>query len=144
MLGADPASGIATTLPVVFVPLIFKIGSVTFDPTKPVKGSTLNEIQLLEQSPIFSPVDLLAGSTDLGVNQYEDNFMRANFWTQSGSGSNGYHLSLGAPVVKSAITLKVPIIDGITKKAGSSTIGDVSLTYFQKALNAALANTKLG
>jgi hypothetical protein len=144
MLGGNPATGGTTVLPVVFVPIVFKIGGLTFDPTKPVKGSTLNEIQLLGQSPIFTPVDLKAGSVDLGVNQFEDNFMRANFWSQSGAGSNNYHTILRKPVVTGAITLNVPSNQGITEAAGSSTIGDVNLTYFQNALNSILANTKLG
>jgi len=142
MLGSAPTSGTSSTLPVVFIPLIFKIGSVTFDPTKPVKGSTLNEIQLLEQSPIFTAVDLKAGSVDLGTNQYEDNFMRANFWSEDVQGTSNYHVKLNTPSVRPSITLTVPARQGITEQAGSSTIGDVNLTYFQNALNSILANTK--
>jgi hypothetical protein len=144
MLGASPSSGTSTTLPVVFVPLIFKIGTLTFDPTGPVDGSTENEIQLLEQSPIFTAVDIKAGSVDLGTNQYEDNFMRANFWSQDASGTNGYHLKLGKPTVKSALTITVPSNQGTTIDTAAGPVGDVNLTYFQNKLNSYLANTKLG
>ncbi len=139
MLGADPSSGVATTLPVVFIPLIFKIGSATFDPTLPVAGSTKSAVTLMRQSPIFQPVDLTAGPFDLGANQWIDNFSRANFWTQTGSGTNGYHLRLSAPVVKAANTLTVPPGQGITINTGGGLIGDVNIAYFQAALNKILA-----
>ena len=144
MIGANPTSGTPTTLPVVYVPLIFKIGTFTFDPTKPANNSTLTPIQLISQSPIFTAVDLVAGTTDLGTTQYEDNFMRANFWSQSASGTNGYHLRLGKPTVKKAITLTVSANNGTTLQTAVGPVGDVNITYFQNTLNSLLANTKLG
>ncbi len=144
MLGANPSTGASTTLPVVFVPLIFKVGTSTFDPTQPVSGSTLNEIQVLEQSPLFTPVDLLAGGVDLGVNQYEDNFMRANFWTATGAGTNGYHLMLSQPTVKSPITLTVPKRDGKVAKASGGNLGEINLTWFQNQINSILSNNAIG
>ncbi len=144
MVGANPATGVSTTLPVVFVPLVFQIGKHTFDPTKPVVGSSLSEIQILENSPVFQPVDLLAGPTDLGANQYIDNFSRANFWTQTGAGSNGYHLMLGQPIQKSPITLKVPLADGTVSKTSQSYLGKVNLLWFQKQINSILATNSIG
>ncbi len=144
MVGANPTTGVSTTLPVVFVPLVFKVQKHTFDPTKPVNGGTLSEVQLLENSPIFQPVDLLAGATDLGANQYIDNFSRANFWSQTGAGSNGYHLILGQPVVKAPITLTVPLVDGTASKAAGGYLGKVSLLWFQKQINNILSANSIG
>ena len=143
MLGGNPTTGGTTTIPVVFIPLVFKIGTHTFDPTKPANGSTLTPIQLMEQSPIFVATDLKAGAVDLGTNQYMDNFMRANFWSQTGAGSNAYHTVLSTPAVRPTITLTVPTKYGTTLSTGAGPVGDVNINYFQNSLNSILANTKL-
>jgi hypothetical protein len=146
MVGADPATGTSTTIPVTFIPIIFKIGTVTFDPTQNVNQFPANEITLLEQSPIFTPYPLSAGPTNLGNSQYIDAFMRANFW--GSAQSSGYHLMLGQPAVKHAITLTVPAMYGetiaINNPPYNSTIGNVNINYFQYAINKILASTKLG
>lgn len=146
MLGADPATGASTTLPVAFIPLIFKIHGVTFDPTQNVNQFPANVITLMEQSPIFTPYPLAAGPTDLGTSQYLDAFMRANFW--GSAQSNGYHLILGQPAVTSPVTISVPLAQGVTKKIKNppynSMIGEVSLTYFQNQINSILATNSVG
>ncbi len=144
MVGADPTTGTSTTVPVVLVPLIVTVGGVTFDPTKPVSGSTYNELTLIKQSPVFKPVDLHAGTTDLGANQYIDNFRRANFWSDTGSGTNGYHLLMGTPTVKSPITLNVSASNGQVLSAAGGNLANISYDYFNSATSKILANTKLG
>ncbi len=147
MVGTDPAGGVSTTIPVEFIPIIFKIGTVTFDPTQAVNQGTNNTINLLKLSPIFSAMDFVEGTVDIGSSQYIDAYQRANFWSEVSTTSPNYHVLLGTPAVRKPITLTVPPAAGKTQSIPNapynSTIGEVNVNYFQAQVNKILATTAL-
>jgi hypothetical protein len=87
-------------------------GVTVFDPTVPDNTclSYPNNVPLtlVEQSPIFQPVKLNFGGTELGATQYIDAFQRANFW-KFVAGTN-YHTILN-PQVYAPVSLDVPSTD---------------------------------
>jgi hypothetical protein len=85
IVGTDPfavaLSG--STISAVVVPLIIKIGAVTFDPTAPnnCDPTGYSSLQQFMGSPLVQPVqDLTLNGVDVGNVQYTDGVMRAEFW----------------------------------------------------------------
>jgi len=58
-------------------------------------------------SPIFAAADYSTGGTDLGVTQYGDALLRAQYWNLPGF-SPDYHVLLGGPAFTSTLTLAIP------------------------------------
>src|SRR5580698_505217 len=69
-------------------------GNMTFDPNAAGEFGTLSTTQMVNRSLIFQAlVDYNQGGTDIGKTQYEDAYMRGNFWGTVQTNSN-YHLLL--------------------------------------------------
>jgi len=102
------AQGNVTTVP----------GKVVFDPTAHDKTcmSAPNNVpvQVLRQSPLFESANFTFGGTFLGHTQYEDAFMRANFYSvlNGGSGPGGYHVLFNPVSTLKPLVLNVPPSEG--------------------------------
>jgi hypothetical protein len=97
MLGTNPAKGSATTtITLNIIPLAVKVGSTTFDPTKPLQSAcgvsgTAEKFTL--GSPLFAnTVTYKQGGTNVGTTQYEDAVQRADFWSSVSKTSPDYHV----------------------------------------------------
>jgi hypothetical protein len=115
ILGTDPTTTLQSTK-ITYVPIAlrfhFSNGDV-LDPTMPGCNDTVSVVDRFFSSPLFNDVDLVSNGVDMGSGQYEDSFMRAEFWNLV-QGS-GYHVLLAKK--KRA---KVHIVD-ITAPSGSTT-----------------------
>lgn len=117
MVGRSPLfHGARTTdITAIIVPLKIKFSDGTvFDPTAADSscspaGTPLN---LTQNSPIFTPVNINMGGVDIGVTQYLDAFQRGSFWTNVSVTGNRYHTTLSPVTVLSAVTVNVPAADG--------------------------------
>jgi hypothetical protein len=108
VMGADPALGQTTTIPTVIFAYRLQLadGSVFDASSDVIDGVT--PVQGVLASPIFTPAPWTIGGKSLGVTQWSDAVMRANFW---GRMAAGYHVVLGAPNVI-RIAVEVPAADG--------------------------------
>ena len=106
VVGSDPSQGKTTTIPTVIIPyrLIFPDGHILDASTDIVDGVT--PLAGVVNSPIFKAVPWSAGQTQLGVTQWGDAVMHANFW--SSIHSDGYHVLLAPPVIAPVQTITVP------------------------------------
>jgi hypothetical protein len=112
MVGTDPSTNGSTTVPTVIIPLKFvfspksNLGGGNFsdvrDPLTIDPGTGLNSIQGTVQSPLFQTATYPDG---VGTVQFGDAIQRATF---NKTGSNGYHVLLGAPTVLPEVTITVP------------------------------------
>jgi hypothetical protein len=104
-VGADPEGGGSTTIPTVIVPLkvVFSTGEV-FDGNQALAP--------LVDSPIFQSTSFQSGKTDLGVTQFGDAVMRAEFWNLPGFDRARYHVLLGMPVIAPTVTINVDVSQG--------------------------------
>jgi hypothetical protein len=111
VVGSDPSQGKTTTIPTVIIPyrLIFPDGHILDATTDIVDGVTpLNGVV---NSPIFKAVSWSAGHSQLGVTQWGDAVMQANFWSSihgDDSQGNGYHVLLAPPVIAPVQVITVP------------------------------------
>lgn len=64
-------------------------------------------MNLLKESPIFSPALFDFGGTIVGTTIYSDAFQRGNFWQVLGDNGDNYHVLLG-PIFHGAIVINVP------------------------------------
>jgi hypothetical protein len=86
ILGTDPiTTNTSTTIDVGIIPIKMVYGAsngnMTFDPNASGEFGTMSATQMVNGSVIFqSIVDYNQGGTDLGKTQYEDAYMRGNFW----------------------------------------------------------------
>ena len=119
MVGRSPFfHGARTTnVPTFIVPLKVHLsdGGV-FDPTAPdsscsPSGTPLN---LFQNSPIITPVDISMGGIDIGVAQYVDAFQRASFWSDVSATGTRYHSALGPVTTLAVQTWNVPSGKGLT------------------------------
>jgi hypothetical protein len=109
VIGLDPAPGLTTTIPTVIFAYrlqladgtVFDASSDMIDGVTPVHG--------VLSSPIFNPAPWTAGGVSLGVTQWGDAVMRANFW---GRMADGYHVLLGMPSTVIPIPVDVPAAFG--------------------------------
>ncbi|HWD99349.1 MAG TPA: hypothetical protein VG345_09935, partial [Bryobacteraceae bacterium] len=103
IVGTNPALGAnTTTVNTVIVPLNIQFpgfGSWHFDATAAAAATAA--------SPIFAPSDYSTGGTDLGVTQYGDAILRAQFWNLPGFSPN-YHVLLGGPAIAPTVTISIP------------------------------------
>jgi hypothetical protein len=104
VIGTDPAQGLTTTIPtVIFAYRVQLADGTVFDASSDVIDG-VTPVQGVLASPIFTPAPWTIGGVSLGITQWSDVIMRANFW---GRMSTGYHVLLGRPTVI-PITLDVP------------------------------------
>ncbi len=110
MIGANPATGASTTVPVYIIPLKVTYGTTSYDPTK-VTANGVSIIQNVRNSPVFSStIDYNQGGTDIGTTQYLDAFQRANLWGTV-SAHPGYHVLLNT-VVEPVQSITIPTRNG--------------------------------
>jgi hypothetical protein len=142
MVGADPSTNATATVTTYLIPIVFQIGSSTFDPTvgpKAPKTPFDSPFGNVVTSPIFDKTtDYVQGGTDLGATQYIDAFQRGNFWSIVQNNPNS-HLLL-APNVLPKVVLNVPAQYGRTKtEFGCTNCGEVDINWFDSQLPAIMA-----
>ena len=134
IVGLDPLQGASTTtIPTVIVPMRFVFpgdGNPTLD--------GMNVVAAVITSPIFQNADYKAGSVDLGVTQYGDALLRAEFWNAPGF-SQDYHVLLGQPSVQPTVTITVPVGLGTAYLLSNGTYQGVVDTSFFESTVAGLA-----
>jgi len=98
MVGNSPITTSGTTKTTVYVvPLIFKIGGKTFDPTVADNSCMGGKVPLtvLKKSPmIVATHDFKVNGINVGKGQYSDAFQRANFWKYVKANGGTYHNAL--------------------------------------------------
>jgi hypothetical protein len=118
MVGRSPFfHGARTTnITAVIVPLIMRFSDGTvFDPTATDNNCSPagTPVNLTQNSPIFTALDIRMGGVDMGVTQYTDAFQRGNFWGANVSATgNRYHTVLSPVIVTSAQTATAPSANG--------------------------------
>jgi hypothetical protein len=109
-IGLDPARGLTTTIPTVIFAYRLQLADGTvFDASSDVIDG-VTPVQGVLASPIFTPAPWSAGGVSLGITQWGDAVMRANF---AGRMTDGYHVLLGMPTVI-PITVDVPAAFGFS------------------------------
>ena len=122
MVGRSPFfHGARTTnVPTFIIPLkVHMPDGGVFDPsatdsTCSPSGTALN---LFQNSPIITPVDISMGGIDIGTAQYVDAFQRANFWSDVSATGTRYHAALGPVTTLAVQTWNVPSGKGLTYSA---------------------------
>ncbi len=134
-VGTNPTEeGGTTIIPTVLIPLkiVFSTGEV-FDGSK--------VIDPVMNSPIFQKTSFHSGNVDLGVTQYGDAVMRAQFWNLPGFHQN-YHVLLGTPVIAPTVTITVDVSQGqgfVAPLAGEPS-GFVDVNLLDNILQAQLSS----
>ena len=157
MVGRSPFfHGARTTnVPTFIIPLkVHMPDGGVFDPsatdsTCSPSGTPLN---LFQNSPIITPVDISMGGIDIGTAQYVDAFQRANFWTDVSATGTRYHAALGPVTTLAVQTWNVPSGKGATyttsQYGGCGKIGVVDFStmdnYVTGTLMPALAGSGVG
>ena len=133
MVGTSPFDNPSTSdIPAKIIPVVFIInsiatsvdsqGNVTTVPGKVVIDPTAHDntcmtapnnvpVRVLRESPIFESADFNFGGTALGHTQYEDAFMRGNFYSVLEGGS-GYHVLFNPVDTLKPLVLNVPPSEG--------------------------------
>ncbi len=137
---ADPRSGTAgtTTIGVDIIPLDLHFAANG--------GYSLNgadAVGLTVASPMFQNADYASAGVSAGNTavQYEDAVMRSQF---NQTGTNGYHLKLGAPVVWPTIRIDVPKNQGSAFINSRSVVfGEADITWFSSRIQNLLGSLNL-
>lgn len=145
ILGTNPTtSDTTTTITVGIIPIKMVYGSsngnMTFDPNKTGEFGSLSTTQMVNKSLIFqSLVDYNQGQTDLGTTQYEDAYMRGNYWGGVKTNTN-WHLILKAQV-EPEMTFTVPSADGnvIGNPWSGIPTGTADINWFDSQLQTILS-----
>jgi len=140
MVGASPyTSNTTTSVKVQIVPIIFKIGPIVFDPTKPDNTCAGGRVPLtlFKQSPLFNPADFVLNGVDVGTGQYVDDFQRANFWDPIQANGGNYHTTLNPVEVLKPIEV-VPGGHGSFIARGCEILGGVEVNWWDNYLTGTL------
>ena len=136
IVGANPALGASTTtVNTMVVPLrilFASAGGLGIDATSAAAS--------VSASPIFAVSDYSTGGTDLGVTQYGDAILRAQYWNLPGF-STDYHVLLGGPAITSTLTITVPAAAGnLYRLTNGNFIGVIQEPLFDAILNSLIQN----
>lgn len=136
IVGANPTLGASTTtVTTMVVPLrilFASAGGLGLDATAAADS--------LPASPIFAAADYSTGGTDLGVTQYGDALLRAQYWNLPGF-SRDYHVLLGGPGITSTLTITIPFGGGsLYRLSNGNLIGVVQEPLFDGIINSLLQN----
>jgi hypothetical protein len=104
-VGTNPTEeGGTTIVPTVLIPLkvVFSTGEV-FDASQVIDPAV--------NSPIFQTTSFHSGNVDLGVTQYGDALMRAQFWNLPRFRED-YHVLLGMPLIAPTVTMPIDVSQG--------------------------------
>ena len=131
IVGTNPALGAnTTTVNAIIVPVRFLFASAG--------GLGLDATPLASRvagSPIFAAADYSTGGTDLGVTQYGDALLRAQYWNLPGF-SRDYHVLLGGPAFTSTLTLTIPAsVGSLYRLSNGNLVGVVQEPLFEAVLN---------
>jgi hypothetical protein len=151
MVGASPltcgGSACDSTIPTDIVPLNINVAGRAFNgtdvvPTVIASPLFANNDYTSTTASTKAPTGVTAGgplsSGNAGV-QLEDATMRSQF---NRTGSDPYHVRLGAPTVHDAITLTVPANHGTLLQSGRGVVfADVNVTWFASQLNNIITST---
>lgn len=146
ILGGNPSSSNATTtIEVGIIPIKMVYGSsngnMTFDPNTAGEFGKDSATTMVNDSLIFqSLVDYNQGGTDLGTTQYEDAYMRGNWWGYGVSKNTNYHLILKT-LVGPEQTLDVPESEGdvISNPWSGIPTGTADINWFDAQLQSIMA-----
>jgi len=140
VVGADPALGQTTTIPTVVIPyrLVLSDGTVLDASSDAIDGTTA--LDGVMSSPVFHDAPFSAGSTSLGVTQWGDAVLRAEFWGRRPA-SDGYHVLL-SPTVQPTVTLNVPADKGysILDTGSGRMVGLIDSAWADSALTSTMVN----
>src|SRR5579883_3179446 len=136
IVGTNPALGASTTtVNTVIVPLRILFagaGNLGLDATAAASS--------IPGSPIFAVADYSTGGTDLGITQYGDALLRAQYWNLPGF-SPDYHVLLGGPAITSTLTVIVPASGGtLYRLSGGNLIGVIEEPLFDALLGSLIQN----
>jgi hypothetical protein len=115
LIGTDPTKTAASTkVSYVAISLRFHFANgVVLDPTQPGCNDTVAVQDRFFKSPIFKKTALTSNGVSVGKTQYEDGFMRAEFWNLVQN--SNYHVLL-----KQAKGTKLVVVD-VNAPSGSTT-----------------------
>lgn len=127
MVGTNPAKGsVSTTIPTQVLPIrVVMSDGVTLDATTLVPD--------LVASPIFSDAKFTSGTTQLA-----DAMMRAEFWNKVGRSAPNYHVLLGTPSVRPAVTITVPASAGTGLLSNNVPFAEIKYQWWTGVLKAVL------
>jgi hypothetical protein len=145
ILGGNPStSNATTTINVGIIPIKMVYGASngnkTFDPNTTGEFGSMSTTQMVNGSVIFKNlVDYNQGGTDLGTTQYEDAYMRGNFWGSVKTNTN-YHLILKT-LVGPEQTFTVPAAEGdvISNPWSGIPTGTADINWFDEQLQTVIA-----
>lgn len=125
MVGTNPARGSAsTTIPTQVLPIkVMMSDGVVLDATPLVAD--------LEASPIYSDATFTSGTTQLA-----DAMQRAEFWNKVRRKAPGYHLLLGTPTVRPAVTITVPASAGTGLLSNNIPFAEIKYQWWTGVLKA--------
>jgi hypothetical protein len=118
LVGTDPTKSLTSTT-VKYRPIALRFhfpNGVVLDPTQPGCGDTVAVDTRFFTGPLFVNDPLTSNGINVGNTQYEDAFMRAEFWEEAGSSGN-YHVLLK----KAKPSMKVLVVDE-TAPSGSTAV----------------------
>jgi hypothetical protein len=146
ILGGNPStSNATTTIEVGIIPIKMVYGSsngnMTFDPNTTGQFGSLSTTQMINSSLIFKAlVDYNQGGTDLGTTQYEDAYMRGNWWGYGVSKNTNYHLILKT-LVGPEQTFTVPSDEGnvIANPWSGIPTGTADINWFDDQLQTVIS-----
>lgn len=141
MVGASPyTSNATTTITAQVIPIVFKIGTSVFDPTKAdhtCEGGKV-PLTLFKQSPIFTKSTFALNGVNVGLGQYVDDFQRANFWGPvSALKGAKYHTNL-----KTVSLPKITVTPGsngtILYTGGCEALGGIDINWWDNYVTSTL------
>ncbi len=141
-VGTDPASGLATVVPVYIIPVQITYGTTSYSPLSTLpNGQTVIANTLA--SPMFArTLAFSQAGVNLGATQYIDAYQRGNLWGVVKS-HRTYHVRLGVPHVKPLLTLTVPTSEGQIGSAFGASVIEAGINWFDGAVQTQLTAMKI-
>jgi hypothetical protein len=140
MVGNSPITTNGTTTTTVYVvPLIFKIGGLTFNPTVADKSCLAGKVPLtvLKNSPMVQVTnDFKVNGIDVGKAQYSDAFQRANFWKDVAALGGTYHNKLAYKFLPAITITPGTAHSGLVSVTGGciANYGAVEINWFDSLI----------
>jgi hypothetical protein len=132
---ADPFTPIVTALiPVKFT---FEPSNAVFDPAKPNSCTPHPAITMIEQSPMFVPVDGAVGGTPLGFGQFTSLFQRGNFFKYTGPAGINPHYQVAlfpVPLGELSLVVNSDLVLPASIWAGCNPLGLIEINSFDAFL----------
>lgn len=97
MVGAAPTGDVTTTIPVLLIPIKFRVDEETFTP-ETLQANGKSAVHNTKLSPLLQGITFDEADTDLGDVRYIDAYQRANFWSST-SINTKWHTRFGTQTV---------------------------------------------